>query len=74
MRSPESGCAGDTCSNGDTVFVKGPSAAPSEPQRRSPFYLCYLSITFPNLCVSGLCLTVVHLSPEVTHFSLPVTH
>lgn len=64
MRSPASGCAGDTCSNGDTVFVKGPSAAPSESQ---VFYLCYLSITFLNLCVGGLYLTVVHLSPEVTH-------
>lgn len=64
MGSPASGCAGDTHSDGETVFVKGPSAAPSESQRRSPLCLCYLSIIFLNLCV------VVLLSPEVTHCGL----
>lgn len=67
MGSPAPVCAGDTHSNGEIVFVKGPSAAPSESQRRSSFYLCYLSITFLNLCIGGLCLNVVHLSPDVTH-------
>lgn len=70
MGSPASGCAGDTHSDGDTVFVKGPSAAPPESQRRSPFCPCYLSISFLNLCVGGLCLMVVLLSPEVTHCRL----
>lgn len=61
--SPASGCAGDTYSNGDTVFVKGLSAAPADSQSRSPFYLCYCSITFLNLCVSG---SVFDCSPLVT--------
>lgn len=62
--SPASGSAADTHSNVNTVLVKGPSAAPSESQSRSPFYLCYLSVTFLNLRISGLCLAAVNLLPR----------
>lgn len=40
---PASGSAADTHSNVNTVLVKGLSAAPSESQSRSPFYLYLLS-------------------------------
>lgn len=67
-RFPASVSLADTHSNVNPVLVKGPSAAPSESQNRSPFwspfYLCYLSHSLTSLSMVYGC------SPLVTMRSL----